>query len=269
MAEKVSPMLFERYEMKYFITPKMRDEISSYIECYCDLDPYSERVPGHYYRINNLYFDTPNNLFLERRLAGIDHRFNMRIRSYGDEPHPPYLFEIKRKGHGVVKKTRAKVFSEDWARPLIERPSNDELPQIVDLNSDYYQQFLALVHSYDATPKVFTHYLRKAYVSNIDDYARITFDKNLRYMEQTKYTLSPEEDKMINYDFSDVLGGDDRTIILELKCNVAVPKWFIDIITHFNLERTGCSKYVKGINAYTREYDPVSYAGEVYSSFAH
>jgi hypothetical protein len=34
---------------------------------------------------------------------------------------------------------------------------------------------------------------------------------------------------------------------MELKCTTNVPKWFIDLISIFNLDRVGFSKYVTGI----------------------
>ena len=81
-----SPLLFERYELKFLIPIDLVDEISQFVEIYCVLDPYSDREPDKFYKVNNIYLDSPNYLFLQRRLAGIDHRFNMRIRSYGDIP---------------------------------------------------------------------------------------------------------------------------------------------------------------------------------------
>lgn len=251
MGKAISPLFFERYELKYFLTPLQALEVEKYIACFCDLDPFSEKMEDHHYPINNLYFDTPNNLFLERRRAGIDHRFNMRVRSYGSDPVPPYLFEIKNKSHGVVIKTRAKVRDDNWAQPLMGGSSidcNDSKSSIIDVNSDFYHQFLYLAHSYNATPKIFTNYKRKAYASNIDEYARVTFDKELKYMKRTDYCLKPDDEKMVNYDFPDNFDGGESTVILELKCNLGVPKWFVDLITTFDLKQRGFSKYAKGMD---------------------
>ena len=147
MDKAISPLFFERYELKYFLTSSQALEVEKYVEFFCELDPYSERMEDHYYSINNLYFDTPNNLFLERRRSSIDHRFNLRIRSYGDDPVPPYLFEIKQKGHGVVKKTRAKILDDNWAKPLLlgsNLDANTLNSNIIDINSDFYHNFLQL-----------------------------------------------------------------------------------------------------------------------------
>lgn len=243
--EASSPLFFERYELKYLIPEEMIEPISQYAETYCVLDPYSDRSPDKFYGVNNLYLDTPNFLFLERRKAGMDDRFNLRIRSYGDNPVPPFFFEVKFKSRGFIKKKRAKVFGDNWA---------DELNGIIDpefegegINTDYKNTFLRLVQAYNAEPKVFTQYKRKAYLSVYDDYARVTFDRKLRYTRREHYDLAPVEEKMSAYDF-ETNYREGANIILELKCTSRMPMWMVDLISYFNLERTSFSKYMTGVN---------------------
>ena len=124
MAQFSSPLLFERYELKFHIPFNMVDEISRYVEIYCELDPYSDREPDKFYKVNNIYLDTPNFLFLERRLSGIDHRFNLRLRAYGDNPVFPYFCEAKHKTCGIVKKKRAKIYEDNWQEIFLNRNFN-------------------------------------------------------------------------------------------------------------------------------------------------
>ncbi len=247
MAEKSSPLFFERYELKFHIPFELVEELSSYVSSYCDLDYYSEISEDKFYTVNNLYLDTPNLLFRERRLSGMDDRFNLRIRSYGGGSTPPYFFEIKHKSHGFIQKKRAKVMDQDWAKNLDPEYylSHDDV-KVYDQNN-YLQHFLSLVHEYGASPKVFTQYRRKAYVSNVDDYARVTFDRDLRYMNRTTYDLSPKEAELSHYDHQ-LNFEDDKNIILELKCTINVPSWFLDMITIFQLKRRSFSKYTTGMN---------------------
>lgn len=243
--EASSPLFFERYELKYLIPEELIDPISQYAETYCVLDPYSDRSDDKFYGVNNLYLDTPNFLFLERRKAGMDDRFNLRIRSYGDTPTFPYFFEVKFKSRGFIKKKRAKVSGADWANELngLVDPNFEGL----GVNTDYKNTFLRLVAAYNAEPKVFTQYKRKAYLSEYDDYARVTFDRDLRYMRRDTYDLNPVEDQMSHYDFEtnyDI----GSSIILELKCTSRMPMWMLDLIAYFNLERTSFSKYMTGVN---------------------
>lgn len=258
--EAVSPLQLERYELKYLITLDMVESISKYVENYCVLDYFSEISHDKYYEINNLYLDSPNYLFLQRRLAGVDDRFNMRIRSYGVKPQFPYFLEVKSKKQGFVNKIRAKVSTDNWVEELKSAYVPDEG---IGLNHDNKYSFYRLFHSYNAEPKVFTQYRRKAYLSTFDDYARVTFDKDLRYMRRDEFNLQPEEDQMCNYDFSQSFGDEENCIVLELKCENKVPLWMLDLITHFGLERQSFSKYITGVNEcipdfYTPKFDRIS-----------
>ena len=118
--------------------------------------------------------------------------------------------------------------------------------------------FLTLAHAYQATPKVLTQYLRKAYVSDIDDYARVTLDRELRFQEAEGYCMVPDENKMVPLDHEAIFDV-GRNVILELKCyTTQVPLWMIDLIRCFDLRRRSFSKYVTGVsNVINRfRYDP-------------
>lgn len=247
MTKFSSPLLFERYELKFLIPMNLIDEISHFVEIYCELDPFSDREPDKFYKVNNIYLDSPNYLFLQKRLAGIDHRFNMRIRSYGDSPVFPYFCEVKHKTMGIVKKRRAKIFEENWDQIF---SGGDIVPprdsDIWEDSSDYKNHFLRLAFVHNAQPKIFTQYRRKAYASVVDDYARVTFDRDLRYERRETYDLSPAENGLSHYDNPEKFDP-ETNIIMELKCTTQVPKWFLDLIQTFQLTRTSFSKYVTGI----------------------
>ena len=42
--------------------------ISEFVEIYCEKDKYSQIAPNYFYRVNNLYMDSPNFIFLKRKL---------------------------------------------------------------------------------------------------------------------------------------------------------------------------------------------------------
>lgn len=242
-----SPLLFERYELKFLIPLELVDPISEFVEIFCELDPYSDREEDKFYKVNNIYLDSPNYLFLQKRLSGIDHRFNMRIRSYGDTPQFPYFCEVKHKTMGIVKKRRAKIFEDNWNEvfqdKIIMPPSGRDFWSD---EKDYKNHFLRLAFVHNAEPKIFTQYRRKAYASVVDDYARVTFDRDLRYERRETYDLTPMENGLSHYD-SPTKFNPETNIILELKCTTQVPKWFLDLIQTFQLTRTSFSKYVTGI----------------------
>ncbi|NJL60023.1 MAG: polyphosphate polymerase domain-containing protein [Desulfobacteraceae bacterium] len=184
--------MLERYELKYMIPRSMIGPISDYLSIYCSPDKYSEKSEDGFYAINNLYLDSPNFLFLRKRMDGSENRFNMRIRSYNSISGNPCFFEIKQKSFGVVRKYRADVFDENW-RNLFETPGYEMDNIVNEKNKSNVSLFYRTAYSYQAEPKVLTRYRRKAYVSDVDEYARATFDCDLCYQPMEAYTLIPDE----------------------------------------------------------------------------
>jgi hypothetical protein len=262
------PYRIDRYEAKFVIPVSLIEKIEGFIAPYCSLDKYSTRTVDHYYRVNNLYFDTDSYLFLHRRLSSVENRFNMRIRTYSDETATPCFFEIKQKQVGLVRKHRAIVEDGEWPQQLAHcefsangnggsGKLNGNSNGFTLSNRDLFVK-LALING--ATPKVLTQYKRKAYVSDINDYARVTFDRELRYRPEEGYNLIPGRGTMTPLDNSTIF-DQDCEVILELKCySSLVPFWMIDLIRQFHLNRCSFSKYVTGIsevlqlNGYYRDF---------------
>jgi SPX domain protein involved in polyphosphate accumulation len=245
----------DRYELKYIIPYELVEPISEYLMAYCVLDHHSTISENAFYEVNSLYFDTPNYLFYRNRMNGKNPRFNMRARSYGREPKAPYFLEVKFKDAGVVNKHRATIDDSDW--PMILTDPNF----IIERNGshaskDKKELFYRLILKYNAHPKIFTHYRRRAFVSLVDEYARVTMDIGLKYKLESNYTLVPQHEQMTAYDNPNIfvsdgeLNRDNGSVILELKCvPTEVPLWMLDLIHHFQLKRTSFSKYVQGVTS--------------------
>lgn len=239
-----TPSVLERYELKYTIPASMVEPIVDFIKPYCSYDSYSEKSvkTDGYYKVNSLYFDTPEYLFLKKRLARCENRFNMRIRSYGDNPVPPYFLEIKQRRGDTVRKFRSKC-DDNFLKEL----SNSELKPVHFSSSEKERKnqelFYNAMQTYHGNPVVLVQYMRKAFVSDVDDYGRVTFDKSLRYMQQNAFNVFPCEQSMCPCDFETVFDA-GCSIILELKCFTSyVPMWMIDLVRNFQLRRRGFSKY--------------------------
>ncbi len=244
--QKEIPSLLERYELKYMIPESMIDPISEYLSIYCSLDRYSERIEDGFYTINTLYLDSPNFLFLRKRMNNAENRFNLRIRAYDSLTGSPCFFEIKQKLCGIVRKYRAAVSDKSWQN-FFEKPGYEMENMGDETNKSNINLFYQTAGSHQAVPKVLTRYKRKAYISDIDDYARATFDRELCYQPAEGYSLIPDDNKMVSYDNAAVFDP-ECSVILELKCySSLVPKWMLDIIRYFNLQRSGFSKYVTSI----------------------
>lgn len=240
-SQKEIPNKLERYELKYLIPESWIEPISEYLSIYCSLDKHSEKTSDNFYMVYSLYLDSPTLTFLQQRMSGAENRFNMRIRTYDNIKCLPCFFEIKQKRSTIIKKYRAKINDPDWPNFLIQNiPDEMSSQEIIAL-------FYRLLKSYNASPKVFTQYRRKAYISDIDNYARATFDIDLQACQQSEYRLSSGSYRMSPYDH-ELWFPQGTNVILELKCYTThVPLWMIDLIRKFNLDRQRFSKYVSSL----------------------
>ncbi len=262
----VTPPVLERYELKFVIPDTMIGPISDFVSIYCSLDKYSRVADDSFYRVINLYLDTPYFLFLRNRLLRLQNRFNMRIRSYGDTPQARYFLEVKQKNVMIIKKYRGSIPQED----LVGRSDLiDYIPQSAKSEKELQniELFQRLMHTYDAGPKVQTQYLRKAYVSDCEEYARVTFDIALKYMAEETFNLTPDPDRMLSYDISTNFDP-ACNVILELKCYTSqVPLWMVDCIRTFGLNRRSFSKYATGVSEVLNCYHYDTSSREPVSSF--
>lgn len=237
-----STFSLERLELKFTIPFSMIASIRDFIKPYCEPDEYSKRAYDGFYTINNLYLDTPYYLLLKKRIEDAEDRFNLRIRTYGEDGDSKAFLEIKRKSCGVIKKKRAAAPGGDWQKMFddFRVPSGiKEGKTRENINS-----FLYLVQLYNAAPKVQTQYRRMAFFSVIDSYARVTFDTDLKYIPEESYDARPNKSRMIPYDETNLYDS-GCSVVLELKCEAKfVPFWMIDLIRHFNLTRRNFSKYM-------------------------
>ncbi len=239
------PSLLERYELKFVIPERMVDSISDFASVYCRPDRHSEQSPDGFYSVYSLYFDSPDFLFLRRRQEGAANRFNMRVRTYNKDSGMPCFLEVKQKRDGITRKYRTKVEDENW-ECILERADRGYRGVGEKENADL---FVRLACSYGASPKVLTSYRRKAWVSVVDDYARVTFDRELRCQPEERCMLIPDSRRMTAYDNS-TLFASECSIVLELKCYAAkVPLWMLDLIRYFDLCRCSFSKYVNSMGA--------------------
>ena len=239
--------LLERLELKFHIPETMVEPISNFASIYCSPDSYSRDAEGGVYTVNSLYLDSPNYLFLRRRLDGSANRVNMRVRSYGDAGEPPFFLEIKQKKVRLVRKFRAGVLDPTW-HLVLEEPGAEVLGDSdIEGPRSHLDLFLRLAQTYQAEPKVLLQYKRRAFVSQVDDYARVTFDTDLKYCPPTGYRPSAEAAGLIPCDHAAVYDP-GCSVILELKCYASrVPLWMVDLIRGFDLPRRRFSKYVTAV----------------------
>jgi len=237
----------ERFELKYTIPFDMIEPISRFCEPYCVYDKHSEKSSDGFYEINNLYFDSPGFYLLRQRMSDAERRFNLRVRSYGHNAKLPYHLEVKEKTGNIVRKFRSTVHSKDWWK-IFYQPGFIPDSSMDDKSLANLRLFERLATALSAEQKILTSYRRKALVSTVDQYARVTFDTELRYQEPDyKFVVSPDYKMMHSYDFETIFDP-FASVVLELKCNAPqVPVWMVDLVRYFELHRRGFSKYMNGV----------------------
>ncbi len=234
-----------RYELKYIIPKSMVAKIEEYIEIYCQKDNHSIKAPDGYYTVNTLYLDSPNFLLLDHKRSDMSKRFTLRIRGYADGENPPYFFEVKKKSGMIIDKIRACVDVKDLYE-VFKRPDG-----ALGLNAEdkkNLKYFIRKAEELHARPKIFTQYRRLAFFSVFDEYVRITFDRDLKFCKSKKFDVVPAHYDVANYDYKTFLKGMPAdSVVLEIKTLTSVPRWVIELIQYFGLERGSFSKFESSI----------------------
>jgi len=244
--ETVQRKVFQRFEAKYIISEMEALAVRDYIEPYVYPDPHG--IDGPEYPVNSMYLDSPDMMMFWSSETGEKNRFKLRIRTYTDDPADPAFFEIKRRIDRIIKKQRAavcrdlvgNVLDHDGAGPnVLSRPDNKELENLY-MFRDYMDMFAA-------RPCVMVRYLREAYMSNLEEPVRITFDRHLSCLHVQRYT---PEVWSYGAGWKDV---HEIPLILEIKFTDAVPSWVRQLVHRFHLSRDSIAKYVKCIKALKRD----------------
>lgn len=236
----------ERREFKYLISHEVADAVRRAIRPFCDLDRYAERAPGHRYTIESLYFDTPNWALFHANEVELLDRFKLRVRHYpGASAH--VFFEVKRRYHDIILKTRGAVPVARWpqllADPWVAREAIGPDPAV--------ERFVTLTHTHHAAPVSLVRYEREAWASTIDDYARVTFDTHIRSQHVTDLSFAHDPRGWRANDDPETQGtADSSAVVLELKFTASAPTWMMHLVQRLSLWRRAFSKYGTAIRTW-------------------
>lgn len=232
-----------RYEAKYIIPKSLVPGIREFIRPFCEPDPYCKGDPPEYV-VTTLQLDSPNLVLHHAKENEALNRFKLRVRTY-DEPGESAVFmEVKRKIGGTVVKSRCSVPFKAWGEHLIY-----DLMVNLTFKSRKEEQgfleFVRLVREIGAQPVLLMCYTRESYFSKIDQYARVSFDRQLFYQPTTSWDSWGRDGRWLSMDSS--LAQNKQYsfsgVVLELKSLSDVPRWMIDLVMEFELVRTGNCKY--------------------------
>lgn len=231
--------VISRYEAKYLVTEAMVDAIRDHIRGICSPDRHAG-ADGRY-RVNNLYFDTPDLRFYQDTRFKQYTRFKPRVRFYGDRPEDWLWLELKHKVRNVTWKSRRRV---DVSR-LPGLFEDGVLPEGLAPAACLTDSFEAVVARFGASPILQVQYVREPYVSDLDVYGRVTFDRRLMCRRLSGPDSFVAGEPFVSFDdpVSQGVASGQSLVVLEIKTDVRVPGWVQGMIRRFGLERRGFSKY--------------------------
>ena len=242
----------QRFEAKYYISELEAEAIKDFMAPYVMPDHHT--IGGKPYVINSLYLDNDALRLYWSSVLGEKNRFKLRIRSYTEDPNDPVFFEIKRRVDRVILKQRAvmKRQAVDLLFDHREIPQEYFLKPIPKECKAFYD-FRDIMESMHAGPRAMVRYTREAYMSNLEEPVRVTFDRELTTLPCPEYhpdiwKHGPHWSTM-----------DTVPVILEVKFTDTFPEWIERMVYRFSLRRDSFAKYVVCLDGIKREGMPLTW----------
>lgn len=237
----------DRFEMKYLVHPGLVPRIREFIAPFVRPDQHATGDPPSY-TVTTLQIDSINSTLHYAKQRDVDARFKLRIRTYGHDGKTPYFFELKRKIHGQIYKSRAVVSAKDYGKDLVVHP--DRMVFLKDPTEQMnLLEFIRLNKAIGGVPAVFVRYERECYVALGREYARVTFDRGMRYRPALNSWVFPlRETRWHPMDSATAQGRDFSGYMLELKSTSEAPHWMLECVERFNLVPAGHCKYSTAMN---------------------
>jgi len=213
--------IFCRRETKYLITKEQMARV---------LQKMGDRiVPDEYGRstICNLYYDTPDYLLIRRSIEKPVYKEKLRLRSYGVPKAGGKVFaEIKKKHKQIVYKRRITLPAEEEANAAAGNIPDDS--QIGREIRYFFKRYSPL------KPMVYLSYEREAFYGVSDRGFRVTFDDNI---------LARTENLCLSEGSYGVPLLPEGMILMEVKCEGALPLWMAKLLSEEKMYKTSFSKY--------------------------
>ena len=229
----------QRFELKYLVKEETALAIRRFVSCYLKPDEFAASLPNYSYPVHSLYLDSPDLFTYQAVQCGEKNRFKLRIRYYSDSDKTVY-FEIKRRTNDVISKMRAKV-----RRDAVQALLSGQPPQLRHLASPdgrqlvALQEFCRLMHKLRASPRSHVAYMREAWMSPVNNSARVTFDRAVK--------CEPEFGVGLTTALGEAVAPFDDRVVIELKFVDRMPTWFSEMVRVFGLVRGGAPKYAQGV----------------------
>lgn len=230
----------QRFEFKYLLSERQALAVRDFISGYMRLDTFSAKFPDLSYPVHSLYLDSDQLDLYMHTINGRKNRYKLRIRYYEQHGETPLFFEIKGRQDNVIFKKRSTVKREAFSKLMAgDDPCGDDLVKPSENELVNLRNFCDLRRSLEATPRSQVSYLREAWLPEVDNHLRITFDRDVRTGPDLNAEMSTETKHL------DSVFGDQ--VVLELKFTNRYPNWVRELVRVFNLTQTSAAKYVDGV----------------------
>ena len=229
--------VFNRYERKYIITAKQKEDMVTFMKEHLIFDEYSlNDTPYHIY---NIYFDTHDFSIIRNSISKPTYKEKLRLRAYTFpiQKDDIVFLEIKKKFEGRINKRRlfmtyeqAHNYLENYEKPVFTNYLDQQVFQEIDY-------FLSL---HKAKPGAFISYKRIAMISESDD-LRVTFDFDMKF-----------RNNHVNFESDDgheIIKSKDY-FLMEVKSSINFPFWLARKLSEFELYSQSFSKYGKAYQQY-------------------
>lgn len=222
-----------RYELKYLLDVREHHRLRALMAANL---LRAEYVGEHgTYPVLSQYYDGENLPFYMDKVAGVERRLKVRLRTYGwkFDDSAPWFLEIKRKENASISKLRLTV----------EPGSLDPMrPESWSVLGDRAAPFLRTHEVLRLQPTAQIWYQREALTSASGD-LRVTWDELIRAL----YPGEPMTTDAL-YDPRRAVVA-DNFLVLEIKTAQTLPDWMTRLIRSASLNTQAVSKYVLGVNA--------------------
>lgn len=234
--------VFQRFELKFLLTPEQKERILQAMAPYMALDQYGRTT------IRNIYFDTENYRIIRCSIEKPAYKEKLRIRSYAKaRPDSTVFVELKKKYEDVVYKRRLPVTEEEallWVTGKMHCKDHGQISKEIDYFLSYYETL---------RPTVFLSYEREAYYCKEGGDFRVTFDDNI---------LCRREDISLESDIYGTSLLEDGKVLMEIKCSGGIPLWMTSVLSRERIYKTSFSKYG---TAYEKMIFPNTKGGLLYA----
>lgn len=215
--------VFERYELKYFLTASQKRSLMEEIGKRMKPDRYGRTT------IRNIYYDTGSFRLIRDSLDHPVYKEKLRIRSYQRAEAGDMVFvEIKKKYEDVVYKRRVampKNSAENWIDNGKDIPFQNQITSEIGYFLKFYEGIEA---------KAFISYEREAFSDCSDPEFRLTLDENI---------LARDTDLDLG---SGIWGHsllEPGITLMEVKISGAMPLWMSRFLSRNGIRKITYSKY--------------------------